>query len=166
MRMRNTVSVIVALVAAFALVSPVGASTDGISFTAEDHEVGGSPPDRDWYTPEESTRNHVRGLTTIYETHSDEPLYDGTSTVVINWNVDWATMEGPMWGTFHLELDDHDGGYTGTWVAEFTGDQRVWVGHGVGHGYGDVDGYKVKFDLAWAPFGDTVSGYIQIPGNK
>lgn len=166
MRIRITFSVFVALVAVFALVLPVGAKTDRIAFTADDYAGPSAPADRDWYTPEGSMRNHARGLTTVYDTVSSEPLYDGTSTVVINWNVDWATMTGPMWGTFHLELDAYDGGYTGTWVGKFTGDQRVWVGHGVAHGYGDVDGYKVQFDLAWAPFGDTASGYILTPGNK
>lgn len=166
MRIRNAFSVVVALIAVFALVLPVGAKTDRIAFSADETTVNTIPALRDWDTPDGSTLNHVRGLTNIYDVESDEPLYTGTATVVINWNLDWDTMEGPMWGTTNLELEGYDGGYIGTWVGKFTGDERVWVGHGVAHGYGEVEGYKVFFELDWAPFGSTDTGYILTPGNN
>jgi hypothetical protein len=166
MRPRNTFSVIVTLTAVFALALPIEAKTDRIAFEADDVSQVPVGVERDWFTPGESMRYHVRGSTSVYQTDSDQPLYRGTSTVVVNWNV-WPTFEaGRMWGTFDLALDEFDGGYTGPWVAEFTGDERVWIGHGVGHGYGEVDGYKVFYDLAWTPEGDHVTGYILTPGNK
>lgn len=168
MRMRRSLLVTLALATVFALVLPVSATTDRIPFEADDVFTHYADPGESW---DSAKFNHLRGLVGVYETNSDNALYDGMSTVVINWNAvaPPAFNEGRMWGTFELVLDEngpYDGGYTGTWVADLTGDERVWVGHGVAHGYGDVDGYKVRFDLAWTPTGDTVSGYILTPGNK
>ncbi|HEX6302402.1 MAG TPA: hypothetical protein VF148_18275 [Acidimicrobiia bacterium] len=165
MRIRSSLLVTVALATVFALVLPVSAKSDRIPFQADDVLYHYLDPGDTW---DSAKFNHVRGLVAVYDTYSDNPLYDGVTTVAINWNAIAPPVfdEGRMWGTFELVLDDYDGGYTGTWVAEVTGDQRVWVGHGLGHGYGEVDGYKVRFDLAWTPTGDTVSGYVLTPGNK
>lgn len=152
---------ILALVTVFALVLPASATTDRVPFTSQASLLEVLGVGREWSSP--GTVAHVRGWTGVYDDHSDEPLYSGINTIVANWNVDGATGLGRMWGTFRLDLYASDGGYTGTWVADMTGDERGWIGYGVGQGYGKVEGYQLRFDVA---ANGTSTGYIMTPGNK
>ena len=86
-------------------------------------------------------------------------------TIVVNYNLDFATGTGTMWGTSHLEVDP-DRGFDGTWTAKFTGTDPVWVGHGRSKGYGTLNGYQQRYDLASAEFGDVVKGFTFMPGNQ
>lgn len=164
MRVRSSLLLTVAFVTMFAMILPASAMTDRIPITAEETLVTQIDPGVQW---DSGKFNHLRGNTLEYAVVGTSPLYDGTNTVVVNWNLVFPTFEeGMMWGKFTVELDEYDGGYTGNWVADLTGDDRVWIGWGVGHGFGEVEGYKLFFDMASTGTGVLTTGYILTPGNK
>lgn len=161
--MRRAATIAAALVVLLAMAVPAVAKTDRIAFSGEDRVVEqGVSLARYWVS--DDGVEHMRGLVSTYASTSDSEFYEGDLTIVVNWNVDLATGKGTLWGTSHLEVDG-DGGFDGTWTAKFTGTETVWTGHGRSKGYGTLDGYQQRYDLAWAPFGDVVEGFTFMPGN-
>lgn len=161
--MRRTATIAAALVVLFTMAVPAVAKTDRIAFSGEDLFVGQVLPGRQWVSDDGIL--HVRGSMSTYTSTSDSVFYGGDLTIVVNYNLDLATMTGTMWGTSHLEVDD-DGGFDGTWTGKFTGTETVWVGHGRSKGYGTLNGYQQRYDVAWASFGDVVEGFTFMPGNQ
>lgn len=161
--MRRTATIAAALVVLFTMAVPAVAKTDRIAFSGEDLLVGQVLPGRQWVSDDGIL--HVRGSMSTYTSTSDSVFYGGDLTIVVNYNLDLATMTGTMWGTSHLEVDD-DGGFDGTWTGKFTGTETVWVGHGRSKGYGTFNGYQQRYDVAWASFGDVVEGFTFMPGNQ
>lgn len=161
--MRRTATIAAALVVLFTMAVPAVAKTDRIAFSGEDLLVGQVLPGRQWVSDDGIL--HVRGSMSTYTSTSDSVFYGGDLTIVVNYNLDLATMTGTMWGTSHLEVDD-DGGFDGTWTGKFTGTETVWVGHGRSKGYGTLNGYQQRYDVAWASFGDVVEGFTFMPGNQ
>ncbi len=108
----------------------------------------------------------MRGWQGVYRTEMIEgvmpEVYTGTEYVTAHWNLDPGTMMGSMWGTAHMELDELDGGYTGSWVAKWRG-TGCWTGHGAGHGYGSVEGFTVRYEIDCT---GRVSGSILVSGGR
>lgn len=164
--MHRLIAFPVVLLAALAMSSPTTAKVDRMEFSGADY-VTGPPVDdgRQWVS--DDGQLHIRGLTVEYKAVSDSPYYNGTTTIVVNVNQDLATGLGTMWGTSHVVLDEFDGGFTGNWTAQFTGDDDpTWTGIGRSHGYGEVDGFQQRYTLTQAEFGDTLDGFTFSPGNK
>jgi hypothetical protein len=161
--MRRAATISAALVVLLAMAVPAVAKTDRIAFSGEDTLVEQGVPARYWESDDGIL--HARGSVSTYTSTSDSDFYGGDLTIVVNYNLDPATGKGTLWGTSHLEVDG-DGGFDGTWTGKFTGTETVWVGHGRSKGYGSLDGYQQRYDLAWAWFGDVVEGFTFMPGNK
>ena len=158
--MKKLLAILAALMLALAVPAPAMAKTVRTPFTGTD-TVAGAPIDegRTWMTGD--GLQHVRGMVVPYDSTSDNAYYQGTSTLVINWNLDTATMQGTMWGTVHLELTSFDGGFVGTWTAKFAGPDAPWTGRGVAKGYGAAAGLFQRYQIvSTGPWTDQVAGEI------
>ena len=164
--MKKFIAVLAALLMALVVPAPAMARTVRTPFTGVD-TVAGAPIDegRTWFTGDGI--QHVRGMVVLYDSTSTSEYYQGSTTLVINWNLDTATMQGTMWGTAHLALTTMDGGFTGTWTAKFAGPDAPWTGRGVGKGYGDAHGLFQKYQIvSTGPGSDQVTGIIINPGAR
>ncbi len=159
--MRKATVMLVALVVLLVMAVPASAKTDRVPLSGEDHFKVAPHGGSTWMS---DGVLHVRGSMSAYDTESDSELYQGVTSIVVNYNLDLATMQGRMWGTSHLEVTGYDGGFDGTWVGWFT--DTGWAGRGLAHGFGELTGYQARYDLHAAPFGDFVDGFIFMPGNK
>jgi hypothetical protein len=91
------------------------------------------------------SRTHSRDGLIVSRLNSDDPRVTGWLTVGLNSNLD-ASLEGPSWGTFRLDLDDGQGVWEGTWNGYRVAEDGYWVGtiNGQAKGYGGiVDGMKM-----------------------
>jgi hypothetical protein len=165
--MKKLIAVLAALLMALAVPAPAMAKTVTTPFTGID-AVAGAPIDegRTWMTGDGV--QHVRGMVVPYNATSDNSeYYRGTTTLVINWNLDTATMRGTMWGTSHLALTEKDGGFVGTWTAKFAGPDAPWTGRGVAKGYGDAGGLFQRYQIvSTGQWTDQVTGTIINPGAR
>jgi hypothetical protein len=164
--MKRLIAVVAAVLMILAVPTTASATTVRTPFTGSD-TIAGAPIDngRTWTTGKGV--EHLRGMVVPYASSSDSDYYEGTSTLVINWNLDTATMEGPMWGTMHLALSTMNGGFVGTWTAKFAGPNAPWAGQGVAKGYGDAEGLTQRYEIvSTGPWSDQVSGVIINPGAR
>jgi hypothetical protein len=164
--MKRLIAVMAALLTILAVPTTATAKTVRTPFTGFD-TVAGAPLDdgRTWTT--EDGVQHVRGMVVPYASSSNTEYYEGATTLVINWNLDTATMEGSMWGTIHLALSTMDGGFDGTWTAKFAGPTDPWTGQGVARGYGEAEGLLQRYELvSTGPGSDQVSGVLINPGTR
>ena len=159
--MRKTTAIFAALAVLLVMAVPASAKTDRMPFSGEDHLTVAPHGGRMWVS---DGIVHVRGSMSEYDATSDSEFYVGNSSIVVNYNLDLATMRGRMWGTSTVDVAGYDGGFTGTWVGWFT--PTGWEGRGLSHGYGELAGYQQRYDLAWAPFGDAIEGFTFMPGNR
>lgn len=162
--MRRVMTISAALIVLLAMAVPAVAKTDRIPFSGTDTNQVQVDPGRMWFS-DDGRIMHVRGSVSDYTSISNMPeFYSGTATIVVNWNYDFETESGRLWGTSNIAIDDNSG-FAGTWVAEWTGDGFAWVGHGLAKGYGDLEGYQQRYDLESIPGGDAVVGFTFMPGN-
>ncbi len=151
---RRFVAVALGSVLALGLVAPVAAKPTMIPISGDDTGAVVLEEGRTWVS---GPLTHVRGWSAEYTTTGGE-LVNGTSIIVANWNID-ATGDGTMWGTTELTLTSGTGGWHETWVAKFEGGS--WAGWGVGRGWGDLDGMRIRLDVfATGPFSDHFEGYV------
>lgn len=164
--MKRLIAVVAALLMTLAAPTTATAKTARTPFTGSD-TIAGAPIDngRTWTTG--NGVEHLRGMVVPYASSSDSEYYEGTTTLVINWNLDTATTEGPMWGTIHLALSTMNGGFVGTWTAKFAGPDAPWTGQGQAKGYGDAEGLIQRYEIvSTGPWSDQVSGVIINPGTR
>ena len=91
------------------------------------------------------SRMHGRNGLIVSRLISDDSRVMGWLTVELNSNLD-ASLEGPTWGGFRLDLDNGLGVWEGTWTGYRVAEDGYWVGTINGHakGYGGiVDGMKM-----------------------
>ncbi len=155
--MRKYLALLFTLILGLAVAAPASARVTHLPFTTEDHLVSAVEGTT---TVDGAGKIHVRGTVWEMEVLSDSPYLAGSVTVVINYNLDPATGIGTMWGTSTGVPDAFDGGFTTHWTGTFTGDETVWTGRGVGHGFGDLAGMQQRYTVAWADFGDVQDGYV------
>jgi hypothetical protein len=93
-----------------------------------------------------------------------DPYLAGTEVILLNFNLDLATGEGTLWGTWESELSGFEGGFEGTWNGHWgaTTNTNGWSGKAVGHGYGDLEGWQAR--LALRTTTDSVDGFVFSPG--
>jgi hypothetical protein len=156
------------LVFAGAVIVPAGFAAEQTEFTATDyfnplplpgfgpqigellspptiHCPGDAPTGNPAQPCPDGSRMHSRDAVAVTRLVADDPRMTGWLTVTLNSNLD-ASLEGPSWGTFRLDVDDDGGVWEGTWHGYRTAYDGYWVGeiHGQGKGYGGiVDGLKM-----------------------
>lgn len=89
----------------------------------------------EWSYPDGKIR--VRDWSIVYRVDSSDPRIAGWNTLIANANWD-ANGYGPGWGTFHNEIDAHDGYWEGTWAAMMSA--NGYITRITGKGYGELDG--------------------------
>ena len=164
--MKKFIAVLAALLMALVVPAPAMARTVRTPFTGVDNVAGAPIEDgRTWFTGDGV--QHVRGMVVPYYSTSTSEYYQGRTTLVINWNLDTATMQGTMWGTVHLALTTMGGGFAGSWTAKFAGPDAPWTGRGMAKGYGDAQGLFQRYQIAsTGPWSDQVTGMIINPGAR
>jgi hypothetical protein len=91
---------------------------------------------------------HLRGYVQLNSEESTDPRVVGSNTVVVNAN--WRDFDpdtgygvGPMWGTYHIDVDGIDGSWDGTWTGMVDADGRVST-RARAKGNGDLEGQKIS----------------------
>lgn len=164
---RRLVTLALGAMLVLALALPAAAAQTKMPISGRDVSNGVLDEGTMWFS---DRIQHVRGWTAEYvtcgelkegNTCGDPSEYvDGTSIIVANWNLDTASGDGTMWGTTDLALTAFDGGWHETWVAKFDG--GMWSGWGVGRGFGDLQGMKIRFDVRLLPDGtDVFEGFVR-----
>ena len=159
--MRRAISILAAVGLLAALAPAALATTTRVPYscrTVRTMEVDG----RQWM---EGTVLHTRGWQATY-TATGSAICAGTTRVVVNYNLDLATMTGSMTFTYDEQLASGTGGIAGTAVTEFDLVDFIWQGSTVGHGYGDLEGWQTRGTITEL-FDDTVveSGVAFLPGS-
>ena len=154
---RRLVTLALGAMLVLTLALPAAAAQTKIPISGRD--VSNGPPldqGTTWYS---DGIQHVRGWTAGYDTTGGDYL-DGTSIIVANWNLDLTSGDGTMWGTTDLTLTGTQSGWHETWVAKF--DDFMWSGWGVGRGFGELQGMRIRFDVWLLPDGtDVFEGFVR-----
>lgn len=148
--MRRITAAVAAAVLLGALSAPAAATTTRHSFQCEETPLAQPEPGTFWI---EDGIAHLRGAVYEYAV-TGSPHCAGSITITVNFNLDFATAAGVLWGTGTSELDAFDGGFESTWVAHWTSPNPlasdatdIWVGRYVGHGYGELEGWQARASL-------------------
>ena len=163
--MRRTTAILVALVVLLTMAVPASAKTTRMPFSGEDHLTVDPHGGRMWVSDDGVV--HVRGSMSEYDAHYGGQFYTGDASIVVDHNLDLATMTGRLRGTSNIDVDGHDGGFVGTWVGWFTATR--WEGRGLSHGYGELTGYQQRYSLESANLddvgfnGDYIEGFTFMP---
>jgi len=159
MRRTRTVLLMAAMMS-LVLMPSAGAVTERMATSGVDVMVRLVDPGRGWVT--QDGVDHVRGWTATYET-SDALYGVGSLLIVVNWNLNLATGNGPLWGTMYYEFPAANGGFQGTWNAKFSA--FVWSGKSQGTGFGDLEGWQLRQDIrSTGPGTDAYTGFVFNPG--
>lgn len=82
----------------------------------------------------------------------EDPIAAADYTTIVNSNVNHNSFKGTAFGTFVSKPEDYSGTMEGTWSAKlFRLAPAVWPvseGHAVGHGTGDLEGWKVMTEFS------------------
>ncbi len=117
---------------------------------------------RQWWT---GSTLHERGWLGIY-TATGSPICAGTTTVVVDYQLDTATGTGSLTFRYDEQLASGTGGIAGLGVAKFDFVDVVWKGSTVGHGYGELDGLQTRGSIVEQFGGDVVeTGVAFYPGH-
>jgi hypothetical protein len=113
-------------------------------------------PPKDVWIDDEGIQ-HFRRLPVSLNVEGD---LEGTSTVVVNLNINWATGNGDESGWSRFEGTWN--GLTGTFEGRFsqTITDFIGVGHGVSHGTGDFEGMKLMTSFT----GNVLTNYREWEG--
>ena len=157
---RRLGAVIAAIVLLAAFVPATFATTTRLECTS----IPGPPVETTGTVTWDGTVMQVRGTTWDMANESSCAMLDGFVHVVINYDLDVTTGLGELWGTDvfsptafpHSGFRDH---YTGTFAG---GMPPYWSGKGVGHGFGDLEGWQIREPLGNHPVGPTI---LFMPGS-
>lgn len=94
---------------------------------------------------------HLRGYVQLNREDSETAEAAGLNTVVVNAN--WRDFDlstgygvGPMWGTYHIDVDGIDGSWDGTWIGMVDADGRVST-RARAEGNGELEGQKISVTI-------------------
>ena len=159
----ETKKTIVALLLCFTLVlyisstlQPANAKATRSQFTGKLAWAPGASPPADW---DAGQTTHRRDRITLFNiTETDDDLFDGNMTRVVNVNRNNHKGFAQRWGTFEIVLDGVLM-WEGTWTGRNDGNSQTE--NYVGRGVGTLDGMQLRFTLE-SP-GLFVTGYILNP---
>jgi hypothetical protein len=90
-------------------------------------------------------RGHFRDRVEGLIIDSEDDYLVGYRVAHINGNLD-ANGLGPVWGTYHMEVDAYDGYWEGSFTGKFT--EAGPVIRMQGQGYGELEGMRIEGTFA------------------
>jgi hypothetical protein len=142
--MRRTLTMFAAVGMLAALMAPAALATTTREAFSCTTVLLVEQPGLQWWTGDTL---HERGWQGIY-TATGSPICAGTTTVVVDYQLDTATMSGEMTFRYDEQLASDDGGIMGLGVTKFDFVDVVWKGSTVGHGYGSLAGLQTRGSIA------------------
>jgi hypothetical protein len=142
------------------LAMPAGATATRTEVTGT--EITKDISDFGTWTYLPSGRIRVRGMVLENWDDTNDSRTTGTNIVISNMNWD-ANHSGPFWGTFHLESDDLDGYWDGTFTGYMPADGSCAEITSVGFGGGDFEGLQYRLNLVGCGASSTIEGEILDP---
>lgn len=161
--MRRVVSILAAVgLLAMVLAPTTQATTTRIPYSCHTVQTAMVTDGRQWMV---GSALYVRGWEAIYAA-TGSPICAGVTYVVVNYNLDLATMAGQMTFTYDEQLASGTGGIMGTAVTKFDFVDFIWQGSTVGHGYGSLEGWQSRGTITEL-LDDTVveTGFVFQPGS-
>lgn len=143
-----------ALIAGLLLIAAFAPSVTATTTRVECWTIGGTPPvETPGTVTWDGTVMHVRGLGWVMTSVSTCPQLTGRIEVAINYDLDVATGQGELWGTDQILPTAYPGsGFRSHFSGTFAGTMPPsWIGKGVGHGYGSLDGWQLREPLGNPP---------------
>jgi len=136
----------------FSMLQLANAKATKTQFTGKLAWAPGASLPIDW---DAGQTTHRRDRITLFDiTETDNDLFDGTMTRIVNFNRNNHKEFTQRWGTFEIVSDDVLL-WKGTWTGRAAeGTTEEYVGHGVGA----LKGLKIKFTLEIP--GGFVTGFI------
>ncbi len=161
--MKGLVSAVLSGVLLVTFAGAAGATQEPVSFTCTATAWLEGTEGTLW---ENGNTSHGRGLNPVWRNRGDA-LCAGTLNLVFNYDINWLTGQGTIWGTWRTDLKKFPGsGFEGTFTESlsFTG-EVVGEGSTVGSGYGGLDGWRFKSTIVEIYLGYIVeTGEAFLPG--
>lgn len=99
----------------------------------------------------------------LFDTPGWAPI--ATQTAVVNYDRDLASQRGSIWGTSHLmPLGSPDGWFDCSWHGTYIPGTAFadWAGKSVCHGFGTLEGWQMRSDIASAIFPGGLIGTTSV----